>query len=58
MRMYYGEACKVAATSWEYDTETLRKALDVIENKRGTWTKSDLLDMSTLAEAIEIREWN
>ena len=58
MRMYYGEACKVASESWEHDTETLRKALAVIEGKRGLWTQSDLLDMSTLEETIEIREWN
>ena len=58
MRMYYGEACKVASESWAHDTETLREALTVIENKRGTWTKSDLLDMLTLNEALQIREWN
>lgn len=56
--MNYGTACLVASRSWDHTTEELKQALDAIERKRGTWTQSDLLDMSLLAETIEVREWN
>ena len=56
--MKYGTACLIASRSWDHTTEELKQALARIERKQGKWTASDLLDMSTLAEAIEIREWN
>lgn len=54
--MLYGEACQVAASTWNYSDEELAKALDVIESKRGRWTQSDLYDMTVLRETIADRQ--
>ena len=56
MRMYYGEACQVAAATWNYSDAELEQALTVIESKRGRWTQSDLYDMTVLRETLADRQ--